>query len=143
MQLHVIDDTGIHAAGGTLPGTARDRFDYCPVCGLSYFTQALLSPYRESSCSNGHHWYRCPVHGRVIEGGLPDKQRIPDDCVCTLEAIKKDIERTNVALEIAEMRFDEAKKAFLEAVAVKNLLIRERYEKETASARDLSEGVNQ
>ena len=39
----------------------------CPVCKQKWVSQCKC-PISERTCKNGHHWYQCPVHHKVIIG---------------------------------------------------------------------------
>lgn len=39
----------------------------CPVCGEKSIG-GCRCPLSDQTCSNGHHWYRCPIHGITLIG---------------------------------------------------------------------------
>jgi hypothetical protein len=57
-----------------------NSYDLCPVCGQMYALRCKCFV-GDRTCSQGHHWFICPVHN-VIVIGESDHSKSTFSCHC-------------------------------------------------------------
>lgn len=58
--------------------------EICPRCGEQE-NGRYKDTWGTRHCRNGHHWFRCPVHGTIVSGEPPQgisRSQVKDKCFC-------------------------------------------------------------